>query len=169
MKSKQTTRTLCEGAIMVAMAVVLNFFKFDLFAQGGSMNLLFIPLMVFALRRGPVWGIGAGLVFGVLKAIIGGGIAYGWQSLLLDYALAYALTGLAGFTPKKPVLGTVIGAAIWGVLQNGLQFIGAPVAIRNILIGVIVVLSVLLDVFLRGGKPRRHKAKKGENAGMAAG
>ena len=110
MKSKQTTRTLCEGAIMVAMAVVLNFFKFDLFAQGGSMNLLFIPLMVFALRRGPVWGMGAGLVFGVLKAIIGGGIAYGWQSLLLDYALAYALTGLAGFTPKKPVLGTVIGA-----------------------------------------------------------
>ena len=67
---------------MVAMAVVLNFFKFDLFAQGGSMNLLFIPLMVFALRRGPVWGMGAGLVFGVLKAIIGGGIAYGWQSLL---------------------------------------------------------------------------------------
>ena len=110
MKSKQTTRTLCEGAIMVAMAVVLNFFKFDLFAQGGSMNLLFIPLMVFALRRGPVWGMGAGLVFGVLKAIIGGGIAYGWQSLLLDYALAYALTGLAGLTPKKPVLGTVIGA-----------------------------------------------------------
>lgn len=63
MKSKQTTRTLCEGAIMVAMAVVLNFFKFDLFAQGGSMNLLFIPLMVFALRRGPVWGMGAGLGF----------------------------------------------------------------------------------------------------------
>ena len=72
MKSKQTTRTLCEGAIMVAMAVVLNFFKFDLFAQGGSMNLLFIPLMVFALRRGPVWGMGAGLVFGVLKGIISG-------------------------------------------------------------------------------------------------
>ena len=40
---------------------------------------------------------------------------------------------------------------------------------RAALIGVIVVLSVLLDVFLRGGKPRRHKAKKGENAGMAAG
>ena len=91
MQSKQTTRLLCEGAIMVALAVVLNFLEFDLFAQGGSMNLLFIPLMVFALRRGPVWGMGAGLVFGVLKAVIGGGIAYGWQSLLLDSALAYAL------------------------------------------------------------------------------
>ena len=39
---------------------------------------------------------------------------------------------------------------------------------RAALIGVIVVLSVLLDVFLRGGKPRRHKANKCENAGMAA-
>lgn len=134
MKSKQTTRTLCEGAIMVAMAVVLNFFKFDLFAQGGSMNLLFIPLMVFALRRGPVWGMGAGLVFGVLKAIIGGGIAYGWQSLLLDYALAYALTGLAGFTPKNPVLGTVIGA------------LGALLSF--VLSGVFVWGEYMPDVFL---------------------
>ena len=86
------------------------------------------------------------------------------------YAVAASVIG--GVSPlggQGILLGTVIGAAIWGVLQNGLQFIGAPVAIRNILIGVIVVLSVLLDVFLRGGKPRRHKAKKGENAGMAAG
>ena len=86
------------------------------------------------------------------------------------YAVAASVIG--GVSPlggQGILLGTVIGAAIWGVLQHGLQFIGAPVAIRNILIGVIVVLSVLLDVFLRGGKPRRHKAKKGENAGMAAG
>jgi len=115
MKSKQTTRTLCEGAIMVAMAVVLNFFKFDLFAQGGSMNLLFIPLMVFALRRGPVWGMGAGLVFGVLKAIIGGGIAYGWQSIIGDYLIAFTLLGFAGlFHGKKNgfVWGTVVACAL---------------------------------------------------------
>lgn len=77
---------------------------------------------------------GAGLVFGVLKAIIGGGIAYGWQSLLLDYALAYALTGLAGFTPKKPVLGTVIGA------------LGALLSF--VLSGVFVWGEYMPDVFL---------------------
>ena len=146
MKSKQTTRILCEGAIMVAMAVVLNFLKFDLFAQGGSMNLLFIPLMVFALRRGPVWGMGAGLVFGVLKAVIGGGIAYGWQSLLLDYALAYALTGLAGLTPKKPVLGisTLGGQGI--LLGTVIGALGALVSF--VLSGVIVWGMYMPDVFL---------------------
>lgn len=102
-------RALVEGAIMVAMAIVLNMMKFDLFPNGGSVNLVFIPLMVFALRWGAGWGMAAGLVFGVLKAIIGGGISYGWQSLLLDYAVAYCLVGLAGLMPKKPVLSTVFG------------------------------------------------------------
>ena len=51
----------------------------------------------------------------------------------------------------------VIGASIWGVLQNGLQFAGAPVAIRNIVIGIIVILSVLLDIIVRTG---RHAGKK---------
>ena len=37
-------------------------------------------------------------------------------------------------------------------LQNGLQFAGAPVVIRNIIIGIIVVLSVLMDVVIRTGR-----------------
>lgn len=111
MKGNTATVKITEGAVIIAAAVVLNFFKLDLGPEGGSVNLVFIPLMVFALRRGVSWGFGAGLVFGVLKAIIGGGIAYGWQSLLLDYAVAYALVGLTGLLPKRPVLGTVMGAA----------------------------------------------------------
>ena len=117
MKGNSTTNKITEGAVIVALTVVLNFFKLDLGPEGGSVNLVFIPLMVFALRRGTFWGIGAGLVFGVLKAIIGGGISYGWQSLLLDYAVAYALVGLAGLLPSKPVLSTVFGAA--GCLAAG--------------------------------------------------
>lgn len=53
---------------------------------------------------------------------------------------------------RASLLGTVVGAAIWGTLQNGLQFAGAPVAIRNIIIGIIVVLSVLMDVVIRTGR-----------------
>lgn len=77
------------------------------------------------------------------------------------YAVAASVIG--GVSPlggQGILVGTVIGAAIWGVLQNGLQFAGAPVAIRNILIGVIVVVSVLLDVIIRTGAPRKKKAAK---------
>lgn len=72
------------------------------------------------------------------------------------YAVAASVIGGVSTLGGQGILiGTVVGAAIWGVLQNGLQFAGAPVAIRNIVIGVIVVVSVLLDVVLRSGKRRK--------------
>ena len=75
------------------------------------------------------------------------------------YAVAASVIGgVSTLGGQGILLGTVIGASIWGVLQNGLQFAGAPVAIRNIVIGIIVVVSVLLDVVVRSGrKPRRKK------------
>ena len=72
------------------------------------------------------------------------------------YAVAAAVIGgVSTLGGQGLLLGTVIGASIWGVLQNGLQFAGAPVAIRNIVIGIIVIFSVLLDVVLRTGRPRK--------------
>lgn len=110
MKEKRTLRSLTEGAAMVAMALALSFFKFRLFPTGGSVDLVMIPLIIYALRRGGAWGIGAGLVFGVLKCIISGAVSYGWQALILDYGVAYAVVGIAGFLPKKPILATVAGS-----------------------------------------------------------
>ena len=168
-------RALCEGAVMVALAVVLNFFKIDIFPEGGSINLLFIPLMVFALRRGAKWGLAAGLVFGVLKGLIGGGTAYGWQSMLLDYIAAYTLVGLTGLAPKKPVAATALGAAgtltsfvlagalVWGeympeaflglrmvnIWVYSLLYNGIPTAlnwlIAAVVIGLLAAKTKLLD------------------------
>lgn len=74
------------------------------------------------------------------------------------YAVAASVIGgVSTLGGQGILLGTVVGAAIWGVLQNGLQFAGAPVAIRNIVIGVIVVVSVLLDVIVRTGSFKRKK------------
>lgn len=72
------------------------------------------------------------------------------------YAVAASVIGgVSTLGGQGLLIGTVIGAAIWGVLQNGLQFAGAPVAIRNIVIGIIVVVSVLLDVIIRTRAPRK--------------
>ncbi|WP_332448072.1 ABC transporter permease [Sphaerochaeta sp.] len=74
------------------------------------------------------------------------------------YAVAASVIGGVSTLGGQGLLfGTVIGASIWGVLQNGLQFAGAPVAIRNIVIGIIVVVSVLLDVIVRSGKVGKKK------------
>jgi ribose transport system permease protein len=75
------------------------------------------------------------------------------------YAVAASVIGGVSTLGGQGILvGTVVGAAIWGVLQNGLQFAGAPVAMRNIVIGIIVIISVLLDVIIRSGKPRKSKS-----------
>lgn len=74
------------------------------------------------------------------------------------YAVAASVIGgVSTLGGQGILLGTAIGAGIWGVLQNGLQFAGAPLAIRNIVVGVIVVVSVLLDIVVRKGwKFRTH-------------
>ncbi|MDR0363018.1 MAG: ABC transporter permease [Planctomycetota bacterium] len=69
------------------------------------------------------------------------------------YAVAASVIGgVSTLGGQGILLGTVIGAAIWSVLQNGLQFASAPVAIRNIVIGAIVIISVLLDIIIRSGR-----------------
>jgi len=78
------------------------------------------------------------------------------------YAVAASVIGGVSTLGGQGLLfGTVIGASIWQVLQNGLQFAGAPVAIRNIVIGIIVILSVLFDIVIRSGK-RVTTKKQGE-------
>lgn len=80
------------------------------------------------------------------------------------YAVAAAVIGgISTLGGQGLLIGVVIGASIWGVLQNGLQFVGAPVAIRNIIIGAIVVISVLLDVIIRSGNPLKFKKKQNQN------
>ena len=114
MENNKTIGCITEGAVMVAAAVVLNLLRIPadwLAGTGGSVELTMIPLVVYALRRGGFWGMGAGLIFGTLKCILGGGIAYGWAALLLDYAAAFAVVGIAGFWRKKPVTAAFFGGA----------------------------------------------------------
>lgn len=56
------------------------------------------------------------------------------------------------------LLGTFAGAAVWQTLENGLNMIGAPVGLQRVVIGVIVVLSVLLDVVVRRGALSKRRA-----------
>ncbi len=99
MKNK-SLRTIVEGALMIALSLVLSYLKIPIGIAfggfGGSVDLVMIPLIVFAVRAGCGWGLGAGFIFGTLKFLFAGGTAVNWQSMLLDYSVAYAFVGFAG-------------------------------------------------------------------------
>lgn len=103
-KTHLRVRALCEGAIMLALALVLNWVSKPIFANmpnGGSVTLGMFPILLYAHR----WGVGRGLImglgYGLIDMIFDGGYAWGWQSMLLDYLLAYTALGLGGLFRGK--------------------------------------------------------------------
>ena len=107
-------RALCEGAILVALAFILSFVKLYELPNGGSLTPAMFPILLYALRWGLPRGLIAGFVFGLLQLIFDGAYAWGWQSMVLDYLLAFTPLGLAGLFKGKAwgiFPGTVLGCA----------------------------------------------------------
>ncbi|MDD6159901.1 MAG: energy-coupled thiamine transporter ThiT [Oscillospiraceae bacterium] len=112
MKSHNAIRALVEGAIFVALAEILGYIKIWHMPEGGSVSLMMLPLVVYALRWGLGRGLLAGLVLGILDFMLGGGIAIGWQSILGDYVVALTALGLAGVGHKKGMGGVIVGSVV---------------------------------------------------------
>ena len=101
-KSHLRIRALCEGALMIALAQILSFIKpFGNLPNGGSITFAMFPVCFYAVRWGLCKGLLAGFVFGLLQLIFDGAYAWGWQSMILDYLLAFTPLGLAGLFRGK--------------------------------------------------------------------
>ena len=103
-KSRLHIRALCEGAILLAMAIVLNYLSKVVFANmpnGGSVTLSMFPILFYAHRWGLCRGLLLGFGYGLLDMLLDGGYAWGWQSILLDYLAAYTALGLGGLFKGK--------------------------------------------------------------------
>ncbi len=101
--SRLQVRALCEGAIFVALAQILSFLKLapPAWPNGGSVTLAAFPLALYALRWGVGKGLLAGFALGLLQMLFDGAYAWGWQSMILDYIVAYTPLGLAGLFRGK--------------------------------------------------------------------
>ena len=113
MKNNLKLRALTEGAIFVALAVVVGKLKLFELPQGGAVDLAMLPIFIFCARWGFGPGILAGFVFGLLQLTLDGAYAWGWQSMLGDYLVAFTMLGLAGlFKGRKGgfFTGMVVGA-----------------------------------------------------------
>lgn len=100
-KTHLRVRALCEGAILVALSFILSFVKLYELPNGGSLTPAMLPVLLYALRWGTCKGLIAGFAFGLLQLLFDGAYAWGWQSMLLDYLLAFTPLGLAGLFKGK--------------------------------------------------------------------
>ena len=91
-----------------------------------------------------------GLAAVVLLGRLGAGLPTAAQGMELDAIAAVILGGSSLFGGRGSVFGTLFGALILAVLQNGLNLMGVNSFIIQILSGVIIILAVLLDRFRLG-------------------
>jgi thiamine transporter len=126
MSKEIDTRVLAEVALSVALAYVLNLIIVYQLPQGGSITLgSMVPILILALRRGPRVGIFAGAVFGLVQLFLGG-YWFTIIQVLLDYPVAFACLGLAGFFRKSPMVGVAVSVAARFVCHfvSGVVFFG---------------------------------------------
>lgn len=132
-------RILTEGAILMALAELLSLLPLYKMPWGGSVDLGMLPILVFCTRHGLGAGLLVSFAHGFLQMLLGGGFAIGWQSILGDYLLAYAVLGFAGIFRGKLLPASitgctlrflvhyVVGATLWAEYMPE-SFFGLPMA-----------------------------------------
>ena len=65
----------------------------------------------------------------------------------LTVIAAVVVGGTSLFGGTGIILGTIIGAILFGVLQNGLVLLNVSSYIQQIIIGIILILAVAFDRF----------------------
>ncbi len=126
---KKNTLALCEAGIMIALSTVLAMLKLIDMPYGGSVTFAqMLPILIFAYRHGPRYGMGAALVASLIQLLLGiENFSYlplvTWYSVivlaLLDYVVAYSAFGIVGFLKKKYDYRSamLIGAALASVIR----------------------------------------------------
>jgi thiamine transporter len=123
-----STRVLAEIIVFVALAGALALISHSIFSlpESGSINIGMVPIFWLALRRGPKIGITAGVVFGLVDLVIEFSVVNPIQ-FVLDYPLAFACLGLAGFFYKFKTVGPIIGVAVGGAARFVCHFVSGVV------------------------------------------
>ncbi|MBD5162286.1 MAG: ECF transporter S component [Oscillibacter sp.] len=137
-KLSNKTRAICEAAVLVALALVLDQLRLYRLPSGGSITIAIMPLVFFAIRYGAGWGFLAGFVFGGLNYIVGLSSAIDWTTIICDYFLAFGLLGLgAGLCKRRKF------SAYWGTLLGGVLMF-----LSSYLVGVFVWGKWMPEEFL---------------------
>ncbi|HSU10492.1 MAG TPA: ABC transporter permease [Pseudonocardia sp.] len=95
----------------------------------------------------------AGLIYGIAAWVLMGRLASASPNVGVEYNLdsitAVVLGGTSLFGGRGLVLGTLVGALIVGVFRNGLQLGGVDVVWQGFAIGLLVLVAVSIDQWIR--------------------
>ncbi len=124
------TRTLVEGAMMIALSTVLSMVKLFEMPYGGTVTLLsMLPLIMMSMRHGTKWGLFIAFVHGVLQILqdpstvaAAGNLTAQVGCVLLDYLLAFGVLGLAALF-AKPFSNRLLGVAVAAFGTCALRFV----------------------------------------------
>lgn len=103
---KKRLLSMVEGALMIALSIVLDLLPMPSWPQGGSITVAMVPIVYFSYRRGAKWGLMAGFIHSAVQMLTGwyappaGTIGALVLCVLLDYVLAFALLGAADIFAK---------------------------------------------------------------------
>jgi len=94
-------------------------------------------------------GMCAGLGGALYAARFTAGAAQAGEPLLLDSIAAVVIGGASLFGGSGSIFGTVAGALVIAVIQYGLVFVNVEPFWQFIAVGVVIIISVLIDQFQR--------------------
>lgn len=97
------------------------------------------------LRLYVLSGLCAGLAGALYTARFSAGAAQAGEPLLLDSVAAVVIGGASLFGGSGTILGTVAGAFVIAVIQYGLVFVNVKPFWQFISVGVVIIISVLID------------------------
>ena len=155
----RSVKTIAEDGVLIASAFVLNFIRIPIAPTAGSINLQMLPLMIIALRRGPLDGfVAGGIVYGLLTCLTDG---YGLATYPFDYLIGFGSVAVLGFF-RNLVLGKdqttynvkgMVFLTIGVILSTFVRFVGGCTS-SMVLYGYDLVAAMVYNyiyIFVSGG------------------
>jgi predicted ABC-type sugar transport system permease subunit len=141
---------LITAVVVIALHYVLSQTHFGqyTYAIGGNrmaalrsgINVRRHTMMIYLISAGC-----AGTAGMIYTARFSAGAAQAGEPLLLDSIAAVVIGGASLFGGSGTIIGTVIGALIIAVIQYGLVFIDVEPFWQFVAVGVVIIVSVLVD------------------------